>query len=78
MNLSSLWDIQQLLKRYGIFVYVGDRAANIEMMELEIRELYHSKLIEVQEFQKAVLILRSELEREKQKKIKRQTGEMDE
>lgn len=67
MVLSSIYDVQQLLKRFGIFVYIGDRTSNLEMMELEIRELYHSQLIDIQDFQKAILLLRSEIEREKQK-----------
>ncbi|TDL34545.1 DUF910 family protein [Jeotgalibacillus sp. S-D1] len=67
MVLSSIYDVQQLLKRFGIFVYIGDRASNLEMMELEIRELYHSQLIDIQDFQKAILLLRSEIEREKLK-----------
>lgn len=67
MNLTTIWDIQQLLKRFGIFVYIGDRETNLEMMEVEIRELYQSHLIDAQDFQRSILILRSEIQKEKEK-----------
>ncbi|MGD7043969.1 YqgQ family protein [Jeotgalibacillus proteolyticus] len=62
--MATILDVQQLLKRFGIFVYIGDRKTNLEMMEVEIKELYHSNLINIQEFQKAVLLLRSEIQHE--------------
>ncbi|KKB37283.1 hypothetical protein QY97_00448 [Bacillus thermotolerans] len=62
-----MWDVQQLLKRFGIFVYVGNRLADLELMEREIRDLYELQLIDVKDFQLAILVLRREqqLEREK-------------
>lgn len=62
-----MWDVQQLLKRYGIFVYVGDRLADLELMEAELKDLYDSKLLDIKDFQQALLIVRQEhrLEREK-------------
>ena len=44
--------------------------ADLEMMEFEVRELYNSQLIDIKEYQSAILILKHEiaLEREKQKK----------
>ncbi|MDG5470805.1 YqgQ family protein [Jeotgalibacillus sp. ET6] len=62
--MATIWDVQQLLKRFGIFVYIGDRKTNLEMMEVEIKELYHSQLIDIQDFQKAVLLLRNEIQLE--------------
>ncbi|WP_455675450.1 YqgQ family protein [Pradoshia sp.] len=68
--MKTVYDIQQYLKRFGSYIYMGDRLADLEMMEFEIRELYRSQLIETKEFQTAILILKHEmsLEREKQKK----------
>ncbi|OCA92551.1 YqgQ family protein [Pseudobacillus wudalianchiensis] len=66
--MKTMWDVQQLLKRYGIFVYVGDRLADLDLMEAEIRDLYDSKLLEVKDFQQAVLILRQERRIEKEKR----------
>lgn len=67
-KLKTMWDVQQLLKRYGIFVYVGDRLADLDLMEAEIKDLYDSKLLEVKDFQQAVLILRQERRIEKEKR----------
>jgi len=66
--MNTIYDVQQFLKRFGIFVYVGDRLADLEMMESEIKELYKSNLIEKEDFQMALLLLRRDiaLEREKE------------
>lgn len=68
--MKSVYDIQQYLKRFGSYIYLGERLADLEMMEFEVRELYRSKLIETKEYQTAILILKHEiaLEKEKQKK----------
>lgn len=67
VDMKTIYDIQQLLKRFGTIIYVGDRLSDLELMEGELRELYVSKLIEQKEFQSALLLLRSEMEREKHK-----------
>ena len=68
--MKSVYDIQQYLKRFGSYIYLGDRLADLEMLEFEVRELYRSQLIEPKEYQTAILILKREiaLEREKGKK----------
>lgn len=66
--MKTIYDIQQFLKSYGTIIYIGDRAADLEMMESELKELYHSQLIEPREFQTALLILRHEIQMEKQKR----------
>ena len=33
--MKTLYDVQQLLKNFGIFVYVGKRMWDIELMALE-------------------------------------------
>jgi uncharacterized protein YqgQ len=71
-NMKTIYDVQQLLKKYGIIIYVGDRLADLELMEEEIKELYQSQLIDVKEYQMAILLLRHEaqLEREKRERNK--------
>ncbi|MDQ0351021.1 uncharacterized protein YqgQ [Alkalibacillus filiformis] len=59
--MNSYLDVQKLLKRFGSFVYLGDRESDIMLMEEEIRELYQNNLISSEEFKQAVLILRSEI-----------------
>jgi len=58
--MKTVYDIQQLLKRFGTIVYIGDRVADLELMEAEIRELYHSGLIDQKDYSTALLILRKE------------------
>ncbi|MFK4997669.1 YqgQ family protein [Bacillus sp. N9] len=73
--MKSAFDVQQLLKNYGIFIYIGDRLADLELMEAEVKELYTSKLITSEQFQQALLILRSEIAKEKNKN--RKCGKME-
>lgn len=67
--MKSVYEIQQYLKRFGTIIYMGDRLADLEMMEAEVRELYHSQLIDIKDYQTAILILKQEIgyEKEKQK-----------
>ncbi|MGE6259012.1 YqgQ family protein [Heyndrickxia sporothermodurans] len=58
--MKTFYDVQQLLKKYGIIIYMGDRLGDIEMMEIEIRDLYKSQLIDNDVFKKAILVLRHE------------------
>lgn len=59
-NMKSVYDVMQLLKRFGIYVYTKDRLADLEMMEDEIRDLYKMQMIEVKDYQTAILLLRQE------------------
>lgn len=59
--LKTFYDVQQLLKKYGIIIYVGDRLGDIKLMEIEIRELYKLHLIDSEVFTTAILVLRQEM-----------------
>lgn len=61
--MKTIYDVQQLLKKFGIIIYVGDRIADLELMEEEVRQLYLSNLIEPNDYQMAILLLRSEVQR---------------
>ncbi|KQL53542.1 hypothetical protein AN964_08555 [Heyndrickxia shackletonii] len=63
--MKTVYDVQQLLKRFGIIIYVGERVLDLELMATEIKELYKMGLIQKDEFQNALLILRMEIEKEK-------------
>ena len=69
--MKTIYDIQQFLKRFGTIIYIGDRVADLELMEVELKELYQSQLIEPKEFQTALLILRHEIQFLKEKARKR-------
>ncbi|EIT85162.1 hypothetical protein A374_10480 [Fictibacillus macauensis ZFHKF-1] len=57
--MKTVYDVQQLLKRYGIFVYTGHPKGDLELMQEELRGLYDMRLITIADYQKAVLILRA-------------------
>ncbi|MDT2756772.1 YqgQ family protein [Enterococcus asini] len=58
--MESLYDVQQLLKRFGIIVYVGKRIWDIELMQIELRKLYDSSLVDRDTYMTAWHILRRE------------------
>ncbi|MDR1521887.1 MAG: YqgQ family protein [Streptococcaceae bacterium] len=58
--MKRLYDVQQLLKMYGIYVYLGKRIYDIELMEIELRNIYKAGLVDDQIFRAALLILRYE------------------
>lgn len=66
--MKTLYDVQQLLKNFGIFVYLGKRIYDIEMMKIELQRLYDSGLLDKRDYLNAELILRREhrLELEKE------------
>jgi len=66
--MNTIYDVQQLLKRFGTFIYVGDRLADLELMEAEVREIYKSQLIDAKEFQMAMMLLRREIAIERDKR----------
>lgn len=58
--MKTLFDIQNLLKRFGTFIYTGDRSADLDLMHGELQELYQSGLIQSDEYRQAILIIRRE------------------
>lgn len=58
--MKTLYDVQQLLKQYGIIVYVGSRLYDIEMMGIELKNLHEAQLINDETYQQAWLILKRE------------------
>ncbi len=66
--MKSIYDVRQLLKRFGSIIYVGDRLSDLELMEMELMDLYHSQLIDRKEFQMALLLVRHEIQKEKLQK----------
>jgi len=70
-ELKTIYDIQQLLKQFGTIIYVGDRLADLQLMESEITELFRSQLIDIKDYQMALLLLRQEIQKELDKKKKR-------
>ncbi|KYD25751.1 MULTISPECIES: YqgQ family protein [Anoxybacillaceae] len=69
--MKTVYDVQQLLKQFGTIIYVGDRLADLELMEEELKELYQSQLIDVKDYQMSLFILRHEAQLEREKRMKR-------
>lgn len=56
--MKTFYDVQQLLKTYGIFIYTKDKVADIDLMEFELNELKESGLLDANDYIKAILIVR--------------------
>lgn len=65
--MKTIYDIQQFLKKFGTIIYIGDRLSDLEFMEAELNELFRSQLIEMKEYQTALLLLRHEIAKERDK-----------
>lgn len=63
--MKTMIDIYELLKRFGIYIYTGDRLGDLELIEDEVKELYKTRLLEGKDYQTAMLIIRQEERRVK-------------
>ncbi|WP_085991903.1 YqgQ family protein [Oceanobacillus senegalensis] len=58
--MKTVYDVQQLLKRFHTFIYTGDRVGDLELMEMEVDDLYQFQFISNDDYKHAKLILRKE------------------
>ena len=65
--MKTLYDVQQLLKQFGVVVYLGKRLYDIEMIKIELEALYKSALIDKENYLIAEMILRREHQIEMEK-----------
>ena len=65
--MKTLYDVQPLLKQFGVVVYLGKRLYDIEMMKIELEALYKSALIDKENYLIAEMILRREHQIEMEK-----------
>ena len=65
--MKTLYDVQQLLKQFGIVVYLGKRLYDIEMMKIELEALYQNGLVDKDSYLTAEMILRREHQIEMEK-----------
>ncbi|HLQ39811.1 MAG TPA: YqgQ family protein [Tetragenococcus sp.] len=68
--MKSLYDVQQLLKRFGIYVYVGKRIYDIELMSIELKNIFEAHLIDKETYLTARSILLREHRIEESRKEK--------
>ena len=65
--MKTIYDVQQLLKQFGVVVYLGKRLYDIEMMKIELEALYKNALIDKENYLIAEMILRREHQIEMEK-----------
>lgn len=65
--MKTVYDVQQLLKRFGIYIYTGNREADLQLMGEEIKELHDIKVIAEDVFTEAMFILQEDIKVEQQK-----------
>jgi len=58
--MKTMLDVRNLFKRFGIFIYTGNRKGDAELMEMELGELRQRGLISQEEYIKATILLQSE------------------
>lgn len=71
ISFRTLYDVQQLLKKFGTFVHVGKRIWDIELMSIELRHLYDNEVIDKKTFINASLVLKAEHRKEEEKEKER-------
>ena len=59
--MKNFYDLQQFLKTFGIIIYMKDRKHTLSMVEYEVRELRRIELISKEEFLRAMLIIKQEV-----------------
>ena len=59
-EIRTLYDVQQLLRRFNVFVYVGKRLWDIELMAIEVDNLYRPGVLDKDLYMQAKLVLRKE------------------
>jgi uncharacterized protein YqgQ len=59
--MKTMHELRQFLQKHGAFIYTGDRAGDLELFEMELRQLYEWNMIDIQTLQQGLLILKKEL-----------------
>ncbi|MDO1605575.1 YqgQ family protein [Lactobacillus sp. YT155] len=68
--MKTLYDVQQLLKRYGTYVHVGRRIWDIELMSIELKKMYDQQILSKEDYIEAQLVLKKEHHYEEQQERK--------
>jgi len=58
--MKTLYDVQQLLKKFGVYVYVGKRIWDIELMAIEVDHLYQAGVLDAKMYARVKLVLTHE------------------
>ncbi|GGG17951.1 hypothetical protein GCM10007425_10460 [Lysinibacillus alkalisoli] len=69
--MKSMIDIYDLLKEYGTFIYTRDPIGDLVLMEDEIRQLYQAQVLDIKDYQMALLLIRQQETKERIKEQNR-------
>ncbi|WKT75327.1 YqgQ family protein [Lysinibacillus fusiformis] len=69
--MDKMLDIYELLKTYGTFIYTRDPIGDLMLMEDEIKELYKANVLDIKDYQMALLLIRQETTRLRMKENKK-------
>ncbi|MGP4042351.1 YqgQ family protein [Gracilibacillus sp. D59] len=61
--MDNIYDLRKLLLKFGTIIYIGDRLADLELMEDEVTELYKVNMITKEQFLQAKMIITKEKEK---------------
>ncbi|MFA1738640.1 YqgQ family protein [Lysinibacillus fusiformis] len=61
--MDKMLDIYELLKTYGTYIYTRDPIGDLMLMEDEIKELYKANVLDIKDYQMALLLIRQETTR---------------
>ncbi|OIJ20262.1 hypothetical protein BKP45_09340 [Anaerobacillus alkalidiazotrophicus] len=59
--MNSIYDLRKFLQNYGVFIYTGDREGDLDLFEMELKQLYEWNMIDALTLQKGLIILKKEL-----------------
>ena len=71
-EFRTLYDVQQLLKEFNVFVYVGKRLYDIELMAIELDNLHQAGVVDQSTYMAKIVLRkehREELKREQTGKL---------
>lgn len=59
--MNSIYEVRQFLQKHGAFIYTGDREADLDLFEIELKQLYEWNMIDGKTLQQGLLVIRKEI-----------------
>lgn len=66
-KMKTFLDVLQLLKKYDIYIHLGNRLWDIELAAIEVDNLYKAGLVDNKQYAQIKLVLGNEHEAEEKK-----------
>ncbi|KXH87440.1 YqgQ family protein [Sporosarcina sp. HYO08] len=61
--MKDVFEVIQMLRRFGTYVYTGDRESDLHLLMTELKDLYEMGMIEQKDYLHASLLLKNEISR---------------